>query len=248
MLWIAFIFQYLWDTQQHPLNFIVLISCCELLSFFSIFGIHNNLTSVMDFAIGVVNCFHFSVSLGYTTTKYPSFYLLFLLWIAFIFQYLWDTQQQYKWANSYKCCCELLSFFSIFGIHNNFFSLIFLHQSVVNCFHFSVSLGYTTTSLVWLCFAYMLWIAFIFQYLWDTQQHNQSSAEYWISCELLSFFSIFGIHNNFRFFYYYFSFVVNCFHFSVSLGYTTTFNRRTMSVSLLWIAFIFQYLWDTQQH
>ena len=43
-------------------------------------------------------------------------------------------------------CCELLSFFSIFGIQHNLFQIFFQPNAVVNCFHFSVSLGYNTTS------------------------------------------------------------------------------------------------------
>ena len=43
---------------------------CELLSFFSIFGIQNNSSRPSIQQATVVNCFHFSVSLGYKTTLY----------------------------------------------------------------------------------------------------------------------------------------------------------------------------------
>ena len=145
-LWIAFIFQYLWDTQQLLSINLLFKECCELLSFFSIFGIHNNYTGLNPSNVEVVNCFHFSVSLGYTTTVWVLFIFLWLLWIAFIFQYLWDTQQQGIGASEDGRGCELLSFFSIFGIHNNLFDFLALEILVVNCFHFSVSLGYTTTN------------------------------------------------------------------------------------------------------
>ena len=118
----------------------------------------------------VVNCFHFSVSLGYTTTPIIYAFYFFMLWIAFIFQYLWDTQQQRICQEHPGHCCELLSFFSIFGIHNNFNCSRAFSESVVNCFHFSVSLGYTTTVPFVFLLLILLWIAFIFQYLWDTQQ------------------------------------------------------------------------------
>ena len=41
------------------------------------------------------------------------------MWIAFIFQYLWDTKQLAQLKGIEPGCCELLSFFSIFGIQNN---------------------------------------------------------------------------------------------------------------------------------
>ena len=121
-----------------------------------------------------------------------------LLWIAFIFQYLWDTKQQ----NSERSSC----------------------RTVVNCFHFSVSLGYKTTHKWSEVGQNLLWIAFIFQYLWDTKQHFSKQITKWKRCELLSFFSIFGIQNNTPLINSHWYLVVNCFHFSVSLGYKTT-NR-----------------------
>ena len=124
-----------------------------------------------------------------------------MLWIAFIFQYLWDTKQQ------------------------QFGKLKVM--TVVNCFHFSVSLGYKTTKSSFITRWYWLWIAFIFQYLWDTKQRQIGNRTYWESCELLSFFSIFGIQNNFFSCFYIYPSVVNCFHFSVSLGYKTTPSQIT---------------------
>ena len=117
-----------------------------MLSFFSIFGIQNNYFMMASLVPYVVNCFHFSVSLGYKTTTPYLKYSKKLLWIAFIFQYLWDTQQHWLLMKMVQKCCELLSFFSIFGIHNNGIMVANVTQAVVNCFHFSVSLGYTTTS------------------------------------------------------------------------------------------------------
>ena len=123
LLWIAFIFQYLWDTkQQNRLNY-VSKGRCELLSFFSIFGIQNNINCCGIVIVTVVNCFHFSVSLGYKTTFENDFLIIPELWIAFIFQYLWDTKQQIMLFHRNNLCCELLSFFSIFGIQNNFHKL-----------------------------------------------------------------------------------------------------------------------------
>ena len=49
----------------------VSLGSCELLSFFSIFGIQNNRKDRRNEIISVVNCFHFSVSLGYKTTFAP---------------------------------------------------------------------------------------------------------------------------------------------------------------------------------
>ena len=169
-----------------------------------------------------MNCFHFSVSLGYKTTFWNSFNSIISLWIAFIFQYLWDTKQlseiqrpdwswlwiafifQYLWDTKQRMIavwfktyrCELLSFFSIFGIQNNGQKIQVVDESVVNCFHFSVSLGYKTTIIVNSNPAQQLWIAFIFQYLWDTKQQKIKKLEITTRCELLSFFSIFGIQNN----------------------------------------------------
>ena len=132
-----------------------------------------------------------------------------MLWIAlatpnrlafplldFIFQYLWDTKQQYLLMKNFFLCCELLSFFSIFGIQNNIVTFVINHEAVVNCFHFSVSLGYKTTTLLLKSTFSRLWIAFIFQYLWDTKQQQIDSWWCLFRCELLSFFSIFGIQNN----------------------------------------------------
>ena len=144
----------------------------------------------------VVNCFHFSVSLGYKTTILKVYSPNQSLWIAFIFQYLWDTKQLCYLLFVRYCCCELLSFFSIFGIQNNFYSIQLQLLMVVNCFHFSVSLGYKTTKVCKFPNLFSLWIAFIFQYLWDTKQLDFQVKKDLSSCELLSFFSIFGIQNN----------------------------------------------------
>ena len=169
-----------------------------------------------------MNCFHFSVSLGYKTTYIFGYEEDILLWIAFIFQYLWDTKQRDAVSRFASSCCELLSFFSIFGIQNNTLPVVAFAVKVVNCFHFSVSLGYKTTR-VWIHRSKRsLWIAFIFQYLWDTKQQNNQHYNYQMCCELLSFFSIFGIQNNRHRWTERLSWVVNCFHFSVSLGYKTT--------------------------
>ena len=195
---------------------------CELLSFFSIFGIQNNKSIVESIRVQVVNCFHFSVSLGYKTTPYDLSKSFKMLWIAFIFQYLWDTKQHTHFFPKVPSRCELLSFFSIFGIQNNIVSRRSTLCIVVNCFHFSVSLGYKTTQWAFNVSVYLLWIAFIFQYLWDTKQHAIYLDFLEFCCELLSFFSIFGIQNNLMSFNIPLSFVVNCFHFSVSLGYKTT--------------------------
>ena len=169
-----------------------------MLSFFSIFGIQNNMKKNFLQCIIVVNCFHFSVSLGYKTTTLWLDYKWIQLWIAFIFQYLWDTKQHRINPVYSLSGCELLSFFSIFGIQNNNLILQVNHQLVVNCFHFSVSLGYKTTFLFVLYLQLKLWIAFIFQYLWDTKQLCCLKAIKERGCELLSFFSIFGIQNNER--------------------------------------------------
>ena len=246
-LWIAFIFQYLWDTKQPRHRFSPPVPSCELLSFFSIFGIQNNFPAGDNIADGVVNCFHFSVSLGYKTTIFVEYIYQIKLWIAFIFQYLWDTKQPCYVIWIYAFSCELLSFFSIFGIQNNINVVYLLKKYVVNCFHFSVSLGYKTTKhSVFDCYD-ALWIAFIFQYLWDTKQRLGAIPSPNNSCELLSFFSIFGIQNNIKCPQLKGFLVVNCFHFSVSLGYKTTGSPHWHQVRQLWIAFIFQYLWDTKQ-
>ena len=146
-----------------------------MLSFFSIFGIQNNYLCGIFWNIGVVNCFHFSVSLGYKTTILRDSLNLPVLWIAFIFQYLWDTKQRFYINHLCMFSCELLSFFSIFGIQNNAVMNLINGKAVVNCFHFSVSLGYKTTALFISDSAIELWIAFIFQYLWDTKQQMKHS-------------------------------------------------------------------------
>ena len=167
-----------------------------MLSFFSIFGIQNNSSWIFNYWWKVVNCFHFSVSLGYKTTDIVANTTGYLLWIAFIFQYLWDTKQLQNIVSLLSVGCELLSFFSIFGIQNNIHYKQTLSQPVVNCFHFSVSLGYKTTNDETFNATIGLWIAFIFQYLWDTKQPKEEQNKIITGCELLSFFSIFGIQNN----------------------------------------------------
>ena len=147
VLWIAFIFQYLWDTKQPSAIILTPSNSCELLSFFSIFGIQNNFGEIEDILSLVVNCFHFSVSLGYKTTVGSGLTINSGLWIAFIFQYLWDTKQLFLFSGGFLLSCELLSFFSIFGIQNNIMKTKQKTKIVVNCFHFSVSLGYKTTRL-----------------------------------------------------------------------------------------------------
>ena len=147
-----------------------------------------------------------------------------MLWIAFIFQYLWDTKQPNISSGVSGKGCELLSFFSIFGIQNNPRCHRIGQRGVVNCFHFSVSLGYKTTMPHFTILSHTLWIAFIFQYLWDTKQQYNELTIRGYSCELLSFFSIFGIQNNNPKKNPINEIVVNCFHFSVSLGYKTTLS------------------------
>ena len=169
------------------------------------------------------------------------------MWIAFIFLYLWDTTQLNDGVKQSVVGCELLSFFCIFGIQHN---ITFFKESeifVVNCFHFSVSLGYNTTT--WSMFSANngLWIAFIFLYLWDTTQLFAERYELSYGCELLSFFCIFGIQHNMANERDNAWGVVNCFHFSVSLGYNTTKIVVDHIDNMLWIAFIFLYLWDTTQ-
>ena len=194
-----------------------------------------------------MNCFHFWVSLGYNTTITEVLRDLLELWIAFIFEYLWDTTQRLKNASHKSDSCELLSFLSIFGIQHNQMEMQSKNMIVVNCFHFWVSLGYNTTWRFYFKQCSWLWIAFIFEYLWDTTQHYQVGYYCLSRCELLSFLSIFGIqHNHSRLFKRQWD-VVNCFHFWVSLGYNTTSEMTVKSWLSLWIAFIFEYLWDTTQ-
>ena len=145
MLWIAFIFLYLWDTTQPFFWRYKRAACCELLSFFCIFEIqHNQVLQHLQYQC-VVNCFHFSVSLRYNTTKKPRCVSCKLLWIAFIFLYLWDTTQLQELLINLLFRCELLSFFCIFEIQHNSNKWLSMGRQVVNCFHFSVSLRYNTT-------------------------------------------------------------------------------------------------------
>ena len=145
-----------------------------------------------------------------------------MLWIAFIFLYLWDTTQLCRIGSISICCCELLSFFCIFEIQHNERHVVPGFHSVVNCFHFSVSLRYNTTAGQIVTLVGQLWIAFIFLYLWDTTQHYIFFVLTYLSCELLSFFCIFEIQHNILVLGMAFQVVVNCFHFSVSLRYNTT--------------------------
>ena len=170
-----------------------------------------------------MNCFHFSVSLRYNTTFCGFLNRNKKLWIAFIFQYLWDTTQPFLSFYFHFLSCELLSFFSIFEIQHNLHHRDHLRYFVVNCFHFSVSLRYNTTTVTWNSIDNQLWIAFIFQYLWDTTQRYAPIVHQIECCELLSFFSIFEIQHNINPRNSKSKLVVNCFHFSVSLRYNTTF-------------------------
>ena len=196
MLWIAFIFLYLWDTTQQIWYWYLNWSGCELLSFFCIFGIQHNPSPNPKYETPVVNCFHFSVSLGYNTTGLSFFSVYYWLWIAFIFLYLWDTTQLLDSKGVSDARCELLSFFCIFGIQHNYNHFVNGVEYVVNCFHFSVSLGYNTTKVIDKRLLCSLWIAFIFLYLWDTTQRFIFSRLTLNCCELLSFFCIFGIQHN----------------------------------------------------
>ena len=117
----------------------------------------------------------------------------------------------------------------------------------MNCFHFSVSLRYNTTWWTLTASLLKLWIAFIFLYLWDTTQPFFCEKDGMGGCELLSFFCIFEIQHNIYSDRYSYRYVVNCFHFSVSLRYNTTRHYFRTATQRLWIAFIFLYLWDTTQ-
>ena len=143
-----------------------------------------------------MNCFHFWVSLRYNTTISYCILLIYTLWIAFIFEYLWDTTQRLGNIGNVLAGCELLSFLSIFEIqHNSKVDRLFKYF-VVNCFHFWVSLRYNTTNLLWILLSLLLWIAFIFEYLWDTTQLSKVLIFMIHCCELLSFLSIFEIQHN----------------------------------------------------
>ena len=171
VLWIAFRIQYLWYQQQRFGFLFISITCCELLSEFSIFDTNNNVAAssccsasscelLSEFSIFdtnnncnfrhsciiiVVNCFQNSVSLIPTTT---------IRIIVFICS-----------------CCELLSEFSIFDTNNNYAIETWIKSIVVNCFQNSVSLIPTTTTACYPCVLRLLWIAFRIQYLWYQQQH-----------------------------------------------------------------------------
>ena len=151
LLWIAFIFLYLWDTTQLKLLMDLSKVCCELLSFFCIFEIQHNIEIEEKHEELVVNCFHFSVSLRYNTTRGITGDMLCQLWIAFIFLYLWDTTQHMMDIIIALQSCELLSFFCIFEIQHN-----------RNLFGTIIK---------------QLWIAFIFLYLWDTTQQHLSKLQ-----------------------------------------------------------------------
>ena len=174
LLWIAFIYPYLWDTTQRIDNCSRISDSCELLSFIRIFEIQHNSSATLFKTSAVVNCFHLSVSLRYNTTPLADSILIFGLWIAFIYPYLWDTTQL-KVSRSEKICrCELLSFIRIFEIQHNQNLSLPPSANVVNCFHLSVSLRYNTTTLGNYVLSTGLWIAFIYPYLWDTTQRTLS--------------------------------------------------------------------------
>ena len=119
-LWIAFRIQYLWYQQQPHSKSPSTITCCELLSEFSIFDTNNNNKHLPPSWINVVNCFQNSVSLIPTTTKKLFLHSKTPLWIAFRIQYLWYQQQQTTRKILRQLCCELLSEFSIFDTNNNY--------------------------------------------------------------------------------------------------------------------------------
>ena len=90
----------------------------------------------------------FSVSLRYDTTMRYGVMWLIWLWIAFIFEYLWDMTQLIIRVYENTPSCELLSFLSIFEIWHNVIRFAVCCSVVVNCFHFWVSLRYDTTNLI----------------------------------------------------------------------------------------------------
>ena len=139
-----FIFQYLWDTKQQIKFLALILVSCEFNRGFKTLGVVVNCFGYAESPCFPFARFHFSVSLGYKTTFVKFLRKFLVLWIAFIFQYLWDTKQPCNQLQVILVRCELLSFFSIFGIQNNLMSLFFDYLA--------------------------LWIAFIFQYLWDTKQ------------------------------------------------------------------------------
>jgi len=247
-LWIAFIFEYLWDMTQLTYRRRLNRFSCELLSFLSIFEIWHNDSCKKPCNWKVVNCFHFWVSLRYDTTCFYNLVSTPKLWIAFIFEYLWDMTQRVVDLMFFKPGCELLSFLSIFEIWHNKLFFRELNLFVVNCFHFWVSLRYDTTCKAYWNSGVPLWIAFIFEYLWDMTQLNKLLIVCYFSCELLSFLSIFEIWHNPGTIKQITKIVVNCFHFWVSLRYDTTERYLMDMLCLLWIAFIFEYLWDMTQH
>ena len=194
-----------------------------------------------------MNCFHLSVSLRYNTTDADVAPAGEPLWIAFIYPYLWDTTQLSAMLSEYRTSCELLSFIRIFEIQHNLGCVIPYSVMVVNCFHLSVSLRYNTTLPKPLRWTLPLWIAFIYPYLWDTTQPYTNYNVFQHRCELLSFIRIFEIQHNDLDVWNVVEKVVNCFHLSVSLRYNTTTGERWHPQSVLWIAFIYPYLWDTTQ-
>ena len=141
--------------------------------------------------------------------------------ICFHYWYLWYSEQQY-YVYRHQRCCDLLSIIGIFGILNNFAERRNTGRR--------------------------LWFAFNYWYLWYSEQHDWRLVFEEDRCDLLSIIGIFGILNNNVRDEIKTTKVVICFQLLVSLVFWTTFANFACSLTLLWFAFNYWYLWYSEQH
>ena len=130
---------------------------------------------------------------------------------------------------------------------DNMHAVIFVNDSVVNCFQKLLSSWWRTTKKSFINSIVMLWIAFKNYYLRDEGQQLNLTFLYTSCCELLSKIIIFVMKDNSTWFLLPVIVVVNCFQKLLSSWWRTTIIPFATSGLPLWIAFKNYYLRDEGQ-
>ena len=185
----------------------------------------------------VVNCFRTCIFVILKTTGAGMRLRWALLWIAFELVSSSYWKQLTEKLTKLNSGCELLSNLYLRHIENNFVTLTFNEESVVNCFRTCIFVILKTTSGFRSNYAEKLWIAFE---LVSSSYWKQLAMEWCsnsICCELLSNLYLRHIENNSPSGLYSASTVVNCFRTCIFVILKTTPTFFWSAASMLWIAF-----------
>ena len=195
-LWFAFILLSLSYWKQPPSFFKGAFASCDLLSFYYLCRTGNN----SDLCFFVVK----------------------LLWFAFILLSLSYWKQRPNPQRHPRCSCDLLSFYYLCRTGNNFTTEEVRKSLVVICFHFTIFVVLETTPLILQGRICELWFAFILLSLSYWKQLCVQLYPPRLGCDLLSFYYLCRTGNNYCVVRPLPAPVVICFHFTIFVVLETT--------------------------